>query len=67
MEFDPKALRAARVDHHLSQRALADKADVNRSTVGRLERGEETNPRASTVFRLAQAVDVKTATLFIDE
>lgn len=51
------SLRVARRMAGLSQRALARKADVPASTVGRIERGT-VGPRLDTLQRLADALDV---------
>lgn len=55
-------LRRLRVKQGLSQDALAVDAGVDRSYVGRLERGEE-NPTVEILDRLALALDVQPADL----
>lgn len=53
-------LRRLRVKRALSQEALAVDAGVDRSYVGRIERGIE-NPTVETLDRLAKALDVSAA------
>lgn len=55
-------VRKLRVKRGLSQEALAVDAGVDRSYVGRIERGVE-NPTAETLERLAAALDVPVADL----
>ena len=55
-------VRKLRVKRGLSQEALAVDAGVDRSYVGRIERGIE-NPTAETLERLAAALDVPVAEL----
>ncbi|MDM4722223.1 GNAT family N-acetyltransferase [Micromonospora sp. WMMA1363] len=50
-------LRRLRRQADLSQRELAAKAGVPKSTVARIEAGEAANPRFRTVERLVQAAD----------
>lgn len=53
-------LRRLRVKRSLSQEALAVDAGVDRSYVGRIERGVE-NPTVETLDRLAKALEVPAA------
>lgn len=55
-------VRKLRVKRGLSQEALAVDAGVDRSYVGRIERGVE-NPTVETLERLAAVVDVPVADL----
>jgi transcriptional regulator with XRE-family HTH domain len=57
-------LRRLRVKRALSQEALAVDAGVDRSYVGRLERGVE-NPTVETLDKLAVALQVPTAELLL--
>lgn len=57
-------LRRLRVKRGLSQEALAVDAGVDRSYVGRIERGAE-NPTVETLDRLAAALDVPAAELLL--
>ena len=63
MRFDSTALRAARVDHDLTQRQLADEAGVSVATIIRLEGGSARNPRAGIILRLARALDLRVTML----
>jgi transcriptional regulator with XRE-family HTH domain len=57
-------LRRLRVRRGLSQEALAVDAGVDRSYVGRIERGVE-NPTVETLDRLAVALEVAAAELLL--
>lgn len=57
-------LRRVRVSRGLSQENLAVDADVDRSYVGRLERGIE-NPTVGVLDRLADALSVHVSELFL--
>ena len=57
-------LRRFRVKRDLSQEALAVDAGVDRSYVGRIERGVE-NPTVETLDRLARALDISAAELLL--
>lgn len=57
-------LRRLRVKRDLSQEALAVDAGVDRSYVGRIERGVE-NPTVETLDRLAKALEVPLAELLV--
>lgn len=57
-------LRRLRVRRGLSQEALAVDAGVDRSYVGRIERGVE-NPTVETLDRLAAALDVAVSELLL--
>lgn len=51
------AIRRARTSKGLSQEALAEVAQVHRTFIGRVERGEA-NASITTIVRLARALDV---------
>ena len=57
-------LRRLRVKRALSQEALAVDAGIDRSYVGRIERGIE-NPTVETLDRLARALEVPAAELLL--
>lgn len=56
------AIRAARKDCGLSQEALADAAGIDRSHMGKIERGER-NVSVLNVARVAEALGVTIASL----
>jgi transcriptional regulator with XRE-family HTH domain len=58
-------LRDLRVRRALTQKELADKADIGTNTVARLERNE-TEPHMSTLRKLARALDVDPSELIGD-
>lgn len=49
----------------MSQEALGEEADISRSYIGKIERGEA-NASELYYYRIAVALDVKTETLFKD-
>ena len=55
-------LRKARERRHLSQERLAELCDRHRTFVSLLERGQQT-PSLPTLFRLAQALDIRPSVL----
>ncbi|HVO33047.1 MAG TPA: helix-turn-helix transcriptional regulator [Elusimicrobiota bacterium] len=64
MDFDQRAciqfgktVRALRMRRRLSQESLANKANIDRSYMGGIERGER-NPSLSVIWRLARALRV---------
>ena len=56
------AIRAARLERGLSQEALADASGVDRSHMGKIERGER-NVSVLNVARVAEAMDMTIASL----
>lgn len=60
-----QAVRRERLKQRLSQEEFAVIADLDRSYVGAIERGEQ-NPSLWTIARLANALDVATADLLAD-
>lgn len=58
-----KNLKRIRKEASLSQEDLANDADIPLSQVGRIERGE-VNTTISTVYVLAEALNIKVADLF---
>ena len=58
-------VRRRRREAGLSQEELAERADVHRTFVGRVERGE-TSATVQTIVKLARALDVKPADLMRD-
>ncbi len=51
-------IRKLRLSCKLSQEALADKAEIHRTYIGGIERGER-NPTLTTISRLAFALSVE--------
>jgi transcriptional regulator with XRE-family HTH domain len=58
-----KNLRRIRQEGKLSQEALSDKAEVPRSQIARIERGEG-NPTINTLKRIADVLGVDISILF---
>lgn len=56
------AIRAARLERGLSQEALADAAGIDRSHMGKIERGER-NVSVLNVGRVANALETSIASL----
>jgi len=66
VKIDGEKVRAARERAFLSKRELAEKAGLDRSTVGRIEDGvTEVYPR--TIRKLAEALSVDHASLVPEE
>lgn len=59
------AIRAKRLAMEMSQEALADYAGIDRSHMGRIERGER-NVSLLNMLRIANAMECKISDLFID-
>lgn len=57
-----KAVRAARTERGVSQEALAHDADIDRSYLGGIERGEH-NLTLATLLRVARQLDLKASDL----
>lgn len=58
------AIRAARLDKQLSQEALADKANIDRSYIGGIERGEH-NVALINLMKIADALEMKLSDMLI--
>jgi transcriptional regulator with XRE-family HTH domain len=58
------ALRAARLEHNLAQEALAHSAGVERSHVGKIERGEHM-PTMAIALKLAVALGLSLSELVV--
>lgn len=58
------AVRARRLDHALSQEALADSAGIDRSHMGKIERGER-NVTFLNLARIAVALGCKPSDLLL--
>lgn len=59
------AIRTARLDKQLSQEALADKANIDRSYIGGVERGEH-NVAVINLLRIADALELKLSDVLIN-
>lgn len=59
------AVRARRIALSLSQEALADDAEIDRSHMGKIERGER-NVTFLNILRIAKAIRCKPSDLLID-
>ena len=57
MDFKGR-VKEARLRAHLSQEALARRADLSLPGIAKIEQGGTTDPHFSTLSRLAQALDV---------
>lgn len=51
-------IRVARLDKKISQEKLAELADVNRNTIGSIERGE-ISPTIETLYKIASALNIE--------
>jgi DNA-binding Xre family transcriptional regulator len=59
------AVRARRITLALSQEALADYAEIDRSHMGKIERGER-NVTFLNIVRIANAIQCKPSDLLLD-
>jgi transcriptional regulator with XRE-family HTH domain len=59
-----EAIRARRKELHLSQEELADYAGIDRSHMGKIERGER-NVTVLNIARIADAVQCRPSELFV--
>lgn len=59
------AVRARRMTLGLSQEALADAAEIDRSHMGKIERGER-NVTFLNILRIAKAIGCKPSALLVD-
>lgn len=51
-------IRVARLDKKISQEKLAEYADLNKNTIGSIERGE-ISPTIETLYKIASALDIE--------
>ncbi len=51
-------IRVARLDKKISQEKLAEFADVNRNTIGTIERGE-ISPTIETLYKISAALEIE--------
>ena len=59
----PFTLRRLRNSKHLSLEQLSERARIDKGTIWRLEQGNDTNARESTIQKLARALNVEPAVL----
>lgn len=59
-------LRQIRKSKNLSQEELANKADIQRSQVARIERGE-INPTITTLVIIAEVLDIEVQSLLLSD
>jgi transcriptional regulator with XRE-family HTH domain len=60
-----KAIRRRRRELDLSQEELAERAELHRTYVSDIERGDR-NPSLENIEKLAKALDTKVSTLFVN-
>lgn len=58
------AIRASRLDKQLSQEALADKANIDRSYIGGIERGEH-NVAFMNLLKITDALEMKLSEVLV--
>lgn len=63
VKIDGRKVRAAREKAFLSKRELAEKASLNRNTIGRVETNGITEVYPRTIRRIAEALYVNPASL----
>ena len=63
VKIDGEKVRAARERQFLSQRELAERADINRNTVWRIETSGLTEVHPRTIRRIGEAHSVDPASL----
>lgn len=59
-------IRAIREEKGISQEELSFRTELSRNQIGRIERGE-INTGISTLFEIANGLDVDVVLLFVDE
>ena len=57
-------LKKARMQRNLTQQELADKSGVSRVTIAMIENGQTRDVMASTLLKLANALDMSVSDLF---
>ncbi len=67
VRIDGEKVREAREQRFFSQRELADRANVNRNTVWRIETSGHTDVHPRTIRRLAEALSVDPSSLVPQE
>lgn len=59
------AVRALRIKQEIAQEALANIAGIDRSHIGKIERGEHM-PTLAIILRIAEALDCSASTLMAE-
>ena len=59
-------IRRLREDAHMTQYALAEKANVSRSIINQLETGRRDSANSKTLNRLAEALNCKISDFFVE-
>ena len=57
-------LKEVRLEKRMTQEELAEKSSVSRPTIVSIERNEANDVKASTMLKLATALDVSVDTIF---
>ena len=63
VKIDGEKVRAARERAFLSKSELADKAGLNRNTIGRIEEARDTEVYPRTIRKIAEALSVDPTSL----
>jgi transcriptional regulator with XRE-family HTH domain len=63
VKINGEKVRTAREQKFLSQRELADRADLNHNTVWRIETSGQTDVHPRTIRKIAEALSVDPASL----
>ncbi len=59
------AVRALRTEHGIAQETLANQAGIERSHMGKIERGDHA-PTLAIIFKIARAMECSTAVLMVE-
>ena len=51
-------IRVARLDNKISQEKLAELSDLNKNTIGTIERGE-ISPTIETLYKISEAIGIE--------
>lgn len=69
-ELDVQSLKNSitveRRERNISQRELAEKADVSNTTISRIERGAVKNPSLNEIYKIATILEVRIDDLILD-
>lgn len=59
-------IKEKREEKKMSQEALAEKADISRTTLSRLETNEDTVVNSATLSKIAKALECPVTSLFVE-